>query len=823
MRIRTSYVAHALNTLCSVVLYVGPAYASAPQATQPAVDARALLDGYCVRCHNDKLQSGGLALSGVDVADPTKNAGVWEKVIRKLRAGMMPPIGQPRPDSVSYRAFIARLESSIDQAAAREPNPGRTETFHRLNRAEYKNAVRDLLTLDVDVSALLPTDDASYGFDNMAGVLKVNESLMERYLSAAQKTSRLAVGGAPPAPLGDVFSPSPEFPQDDHLDGLPFGTRGGTLIRYNFPQDAEYDISVEFMCAKNNVGPPCDPSRLYRDAHQLEVLVDGERVKLFTFDPRIQGDGGAASEPKSERGRARVRVPIKAGPREVAATFLKLPLIEETDSPRVRFDRPFYPGIPGVGAHMTVYQPYVGKVMIAGPFNPQGPGDTPSRRTIFSCRPKAPTRADECAKAILGRLARLAYRRPVTAIDLQSLMTFYRRGRMGGDFDSGIEIALRALLMSPEFLFRVEAEPAKVVAGSHYRIRDLELASRLSFFLWSSIPDDELLTTAISGRLKNPAVLEEQVLRMLADSRSDALTFNFASQWLQLRRLDGIRPVEALFPNFDEGLRQAARRETELFFDSVLREGRSAVELLTADYTFMNERLARHYGVPGVVNGSHFRRVTLADTSPRRGLLGQASMLMLTSQAIRTSPVVRGKWILETILGTPPPDPPANVPPLAEKARRGTVLTMRERMAEHRANPVCASCHSMMDPLGFALENFDAVGHWRDMEVPGQPIDASGTFPDGTKFNDLSTFRLALTQRPERFVTTLTERLLTFALGRGTEYYDMPAVRKIVRESASTNYRLSSIVLGVVKSAPFQMRTAGPATISTVAVRGTQQ
>ncbi len=802
-----------------------PASAASPQ--------RAVLDRYCVTCHNQTLKTGGLALDRLDVAKVAEGAEIWEKVIRKLRTGMMPPIGRPRPDEITQASVVSYLETELDRAAAARPDPGRTETFHRLNRTEYQNVIRDLLGVDADVVALLPTDDASYGFDNIAGVLKVSQSLLERYLAAARKIARIAVSRTPPAPVTDTFSISAYEAQYQRVEGLPFGTRGGALIRYNFPWDGEYTIGLSFSC---NQTEGCNSalagSAGFEIEHRLDVTVDDDPVHMFILPPGGPKNVGTTSyeADKADFLRFKVTVPIKGGQRDLGVAFHKPPSFEPSDWPRVRFQRPSYEGNM-VASGQGVYMPHLARVTVSGPFNTAGgPPDTASRRRIFVCRPA--NLADEmpCAKMILASLARRAYRRPVTEADLRGLLTFYEDGRIkDGGFEAGIEMALRALLTSPEFLFRTEADVAgrkdirlassRSDAGptiSVYRISDLELASRLSFFLWSSIPDDELLDVAAAGKLKDPTVLDRQVRRMLADARAEALTKSFLPQWLQLRKLEAITPSDAMFPNFDDSLRHAFQRETELFFDSIVRADHSVLDLLTANYTFLNERLATHYGVP-YVKGGHFRRVTLSDDSPRRGLLGQGSVLAVTSHPNRTSPVLRGKWILDNILGSPPPPPPANVPPLAEKKPSEASQTMRERMAAHRANPVCAGCHSMLDPAGFALENFDSVGQWRTVDESEAPIDASGSLPDGTKFGDLTQFRAALIRRPERFVSALTEKLLTYALGRGLEYYDMPAVRTITRQAARGDYRFSSLVAGIVQSVPFQRRRLPTPAASTIA------
>ena len=792
-----------------------PSRALASPSPASATEQRALLNKYCVTCHNARLKTAGLSLDTLDVTNVGGSPATWEKVVRKMRGGIMPPQGMPRPDAAAYDAFLTRLETQLDGVAAAHPNPGRKDVLHRLNRSEYRNVVRDLLAVDLDVTALLPPDDASYGFDNIAGVLKVSQSLLERYLAASRKITRTAVGNPPSAPGSETFRIPDELPQGDRIDGLPFGTRGGALIRYDFPQDAQYEITIGFGCSKlETVG--CDAIGGFADTHELEVTVDGERVKLFTLEPKRRttapGGGGASADV-----RLRVRVPVKGGPHDVGVAFLKLPSVEEADGLRVRFEKPLYQA-PWIGPDMAIYQPVVDKVTIAGPFDASGGVvETPSRRAVFACHPTAPADEARCARTILSRLARRAYRRPVADTDVDGLLAFYKDGRGKRGFEGGIEMALRALLVSPEFLFRVETDPVKAAPGSNYRASDLELASRLSFFLWSSIPDEALLDVAAQGRLRTPAVLEQQTRRMLADSRSRTLTGNFATQWLQLARLGTLRPSPQLYPDFDEGLRQAFVQETELLFDSILRENRSVVELLTANFTYVNQRLARHYGMPNI-GGSDFRRVALSEDSPHRGLLGQGSVLTLTSHAIRTSPVFRGKWILINVLGTPPPDPPANVPPLKEKkGEEGKALTMRERMAEHRANPVCATCHSVIDPLGFALENFDPIGRWRTVDETFKAVDASGSLPDGTKFQDIAGFRAGLLRHPERFVRTATEKLLTYGLGRGLEYYDMPTIRHIVADAAPGGYRLTDIVLGIVKSDPFQMRRAASPAVGAVA------
>jgi mono/diheme cytochrome c family protein len=853
-------------TLAAVGPQAAPQRAAQAPATESAAGSqRALFTKYCVSCHNETLKTRGtvpVAFDALDIADVTAAPEAWEGVVLKMRAGLMPPAGAPRPDKATSEAFVTRLEADLDRAAAANPNPGRTEPFHRLNRAEYRNAVRDLLDVDVDVSAMLPADDSSYGFDNIAGVLKISPTLMERYLAAAQKISRTAVGTAPAAPAIDYFRIADDLSQDVQLPGLPFGTRGGTRIAYTFPTDGEYEIRPRLTRDLNESLP------VYADAQVLEISIDGERVGTFTLPgvqsapasagrgrgarPRAGGGRGAAAPPatggrasqappapaqprpsdspddapdpqvpaisqiaptirisardRDARNRAdeawNLRVPVKAGRREVIVTFVnRTAALDETT--RLPFLRP-YPA--GVNIPETRLGAYLRSVEIAVPFNPVGPGTSASRERIFTCRPAAAPAEAACAQSILSSLARRAYRRPVTPADVEPLLAFYREGRNEADFEAGIERALRRLLVSPEFLFRVVRDPAGTAPGASYRISDVDLASRLSFFLWSSIPDEELLDLAETRRLGEPAVLASQVRRMLADPRAEAFTANFAGQWLFLRNLDAVVPVQSLFPDFDDTLRQAFRRETELFFDSVVREDRSALDVLRADYTFLNERLAKHYGVPNV-KGSHFRRVSLGPDSPRAGILGQGAVLTVTSYPDRTSPVVRGKWILENLLGTPPPPPLPNVGDLKPNDDTGAVLSMRERMEQHRRNPVCASCHSMMDPLGLSLENFDAVGKWRTLGESAAPIDASGRLPDGTLFEGPGGLREALL-RSDRFVATLTEKLMTYALGRGLEYYDRPAVRAILRDAAQDEYRMSSLIAGIVQSTPFRMRRA---------------
>ena len=739
---------------------------------------------YCLGCHSSQLHTAGLDLQSADATNPAADSEVWEKVVRRLRARQMPPAPLPRPDETTYAAVVAKLSASLDAAAEAAPNPGRTDTFRRLNRTEYQNAVRDLLAVNVDVANLLPTDESSHGFDNIT-VGNLSPTLLDRYISAAEKISRLAVGRPGNSPDGYTYRLPPDLTQEQHLDGLPIGTRGGALVPYTFPLDAEYDIVVRLSRDRN------EEVEGLREPHDVEILLDRERLGLFTITPPKD----PTEQPLVDQ-HLRVRVPIKAGPHEVGVTFIKKPteLIETERQPYLaRFN--FY-------RHPRV-TPALYSVSIAGPYDANGPGESPSRRRLFTCTPADRSEEDACANEILTTLTRRAYRRPVTDRDLERPLEFFRQARSEGGFDAGIEMALSAVLVSPEFLFRVERDPEGIASGTAYRLSDVELASRLSFFLWSSIPDDELLDTAIAGKLHQPDVLESQVRRMLADQRSETLVTNFASQWLYLRNLDGIRPDMRLFPDFDDNLRQSFRRETELFFESILRENRSVLDLLRADYTFLNERLAKHYGIPNIY-GSRFRRVDLEPGVMRGGLLRQGSVLTVTSYATRTSPVIRGKWILANILGVPPPPPPPNVPAL-EETKIAANLTVRDRLAAHRENPVCYSCHRLTDPVGFSLENYDAVGHWRTLDGEA-PIDASGGLPDGSEFDGIEGIEKAILARPEIFVGVVAEKLMTYGLGRGVEYYDAPAIREVVREAKADDFRLSTLILGITESVPFQMR-----------------
>ena len=773
-----------------VVFLCLPVGASA-QTTPSATGSRSVLDQYCVTCHNQRLETAGLRLDELDVSDPGQHAEVWEKVVRKLRTGTMPPSTRPQPSAADRGALVAWLETALDQFAVATPNPGRTESLRRLNRTEYQNAIRDLLALNVDATALLPADEAGYGFDNV-NVGDLSPALLDRYISAAQKISRLAIGTTQTSMQSDVVRVPADTTQEGHVAGLPIGTRGGLTTSYTFAQDGEYEIEIRL--ARNRTG---NIGGLRGETlHTVQLLLDRMPVSTFTVQRPENGDDKFADA------HLKIRVPLTAGPHDVGATFLKQSssLLETERQPLLaHFNEQRHPRL----------TPAIYQVTITGPYAPQGVSETPSRARLFVCTPEAvdSSEAEEaCAEEILSTLMRRAYRRPVSSEDVDGAMAFFREGRAAGDFDAGVGNALTSVLINPEFLFRVELDPDDVATGEAYQVNDLELASRLSFFLWSSIPDDELLDVAVRGELGRPGELERQAERMLADPRSSNLASNFAGQWLLLRNLDAVSPNPRLYPDFDDNLRQAFRLETELFFDSVLREDRSVLDLLRADYTFLNERLAKHYGIPGVY-GSRFRRVDLDEDSERGGLLRHGSILSVTSYATRTSPVIRGKWVLDNIYGAPPPPPPANVPVLEENSVAAN-LPMRERLSQHRSNPVCASCHNMIDPVGFALENFDAVGRWRDHGGDMGMMDASGGLPGVGEFDGVDGLEDGLLSRPELFAGRVSEKLLTFALGRGTAHYDAPVIRRILREAKSEDYRFSSLIVGIVKSVPFRMRTS---------------
>ena len=757
---------------------------------------RALLDRYCVTCHNQKLHTDGLSLEAANLATDADriphDSATWEKVLEKVKGGFMPPAGMPRPNAQAVDGLVTWVEGAFDRAAREHPDPGRV-VLHRLNRAEYANAIRDLLALEVDVDGLLPPDDSNDGFDNMADTLTFSPALLEGYLKAALKISNLAVGDPRTSPTVATFRVHGDLSQDVHAEGLPLGTRGGLAARYNFPLDGEYVFKTTLM--KSNRGL----LRGVETPSELEVTLDGTRIHLAKV-------GGAEDETASNENppavalaiekRFDVRVPVKAGPHTVTVAF-----IQESSAEKIDMTEPHIRNLDNT--QVVIGVPEVDTVSIGGPFDATGVGDTPSRRRIFACRPATPREEVPCARKILTAIARRAYRRPLTPAQTDQLTTAFESGRSRQrSFDGGVRRGLAQILTNPQFLFRFEADPTNVAPDAPYRLGDFELASRLSFFLWSSIPDDELLRVAAQKRLGNPAVLEQQVRRMLADQKADALIQNFVGQWLYLRNLKRFAPDQPLFPDFDDNLRQTFRRETEMFCGSVLRGDKNVLELLNADYTFVNERLAKHYGIPGVY-GDQFRRVTIHDEN-RRGLLGQGSILAVTSYANRTSPVLRGKWILTNIVGTPPPPPPPNVPALKENAP-GQNLTLKERTLAHRADPACAGCHRPMDPLGFALEGFDAIGRERTMDGTMR-VDTSGEFADGTKIDGAADLRQRLLSRPDEFVGTLTERLMTYAIGRPAGFNDMPAIRSIVRDAARDDDRFSAIVLGIVKSVPFQMK-----------------
>ncbi len=798
-----------------------PAVAQSAPALSPQ---RQLLNQYCIACHNQgmvnstpvegesllftQLRGLGLTLDTENVDDVSENPEVWEKVVRKLRVGVMPPPDNPRPGHEDYTEFRMWLEQQLDAAATVRFDPGRTEAFHRLNQTEYANVVRDLLQLDIDVDELIPADPPDqHGFDNNAEVLSLSPVLMERYVSAAHKIAELAVGAAPRGPAIKTYEVPLNLIQDDRLsDELPFGSRGGAAVEHTFPVDGEYRITVKLQT--NYV----DFVRGYDQPHQMEISLDGELLQVVDFG----GDAPGTPAPYSYAGNIRgsddweefmmafaeqgfqMQLPVKAGPRTIGATFPR----EMWEPEGVNQPRLF-------GYHLAVTElpdanPGVGSILIEGPLTVDGPGDTPSRQRIFSCAPASADEEPACAREILGSLARQAYRRPVTDSDVAELYQFFEAGRQEGGFDTGIQFALERVLVAPDFLFRIQQDPAGVAAGDIYQISDVELASRLSFFLWSSGPDEELLQLAEDEELRQPGVLAAQVQRMMAHEKADAFINNFVGQWLYLRNLDNVYPLPSAFPEFDENLRESLKRETQLFIDDQIRADHSLLELLSADYTYLNERLAEHYGIPGIY-GNHFRKVSL-DGNQRGGLLGHGSLMTVTSYPNRTSVVLRGKFVLENLLGSPPPEPPPNVPAL-ETSSEGRELTMREAMAQHRENPACRVCHAAMDPIGFSLENYDAVGKWRDM-FAGVDVDASGLLPDGAAFDGRNGLQGLLLERPDDFVGTVTEKLLTYALGRGVEYYDMPTVREIVRAAKEDDSSWSSVILGVVESAPFQMRRA---------------
>ena len=827
------------NPPSAVVTSTASQLPSSSSAARTASPQRVVLNRYCITCHNEKLKTAGLMLDKANVDNPAAEPEIWEKVVRKLRTVAMPPVGAPRPDKATYDSLATYLETALDRASAAKLDPG-APVAHRLNRAEYTNAIRDLLAVEIDGEALLPADDSGRGFDNLGDLLTVSPVLMERYMSAASKVSSLAIGDRSIPAVAETYRVPPKVSQDDRQnDDLPFGSRGGIAVRHPFPLDGEYLIQVRLERNSDEY-----IRGLLGEPHELDVRLDGTKIKRFSVGGERHGATGplhtrngqyyesATEEQMYEYygdGTLQVRFPARAGTHLVQVAFLKKSLEPEgilevaPAHDTAREDMDDYKG----------GEPAVESVTITGPYDAKGPGETASRRKIFVCKPAAAgepgnhtqlvsmavggnnTNGDEaCAKKILSTLTRRAYRRPITDEDIQPLLALFRTGSANGGFEAGIQLALRRMLAGPEFLFRIEHDPANVSPNTAYQISDVELASRLSFFLWSSIPDDQLLALAEQGKLKDPAVLERQVRRMLIDPRSKALVDNFAGQWLYIRNIRQVSPDPNAFPDFDDELRQAFEKETELFFESNLREDRPVLDLLNANYTFVNARLAEFYGIPNDY-GSNFRRVAVTDEN-RRGLLGQGSILTVTSRANRTSPVLRGKWVLQNLLGSPPPPPPPDVPPLKEKGADIQNLTMRQRMEAHRANPNCAGCHARMDPIGFALDNFDGIGKFRTTDGKNA-LDVSGALLDGTKFQGPAELRNVILSRSDQFVYNVTEKLLTYALGREADYYDAPAVRKIAREAAATKYRWSSIILGITKSTPFQMRKSlEPATTAEV-------
>jgi mono/diheme cytochrome c family protein len=802
----------------ALVLYgksAGQQNQSAAPSAESVAAQKAIVTQYCMTCHSDKAKAAGMDsarkinFDTLDIAHVETNAETWELIVRKLRAGMMPPANMKRPDPATYKGFITWLENELDRTAVTyTPPPG----LHRLNRTEYANVIKDMLDLDVDPGRYLPSDDSTHGFDNIAGALGVSSTLVEAYVLAAQKISRLAIGEPATASL-TVYRTPEDTSQDYHIEGLPFGTRGGMLKEHVFPSDGEYQITITPIFG-DNMSPtgfgsvPCE---------KLEVLLDGERIALLDWQgggrsPAATCGGRRVAEVRSGQSGAdlgrtsgmRVRFATKAGAHALGVTFL-----QTNFAPVLDLDQHFMRDTVQTGPTPGfTYFPHVGTVRIEGPFNAQQADDSPSRRKIFICRPRNAADEDACARKIITSLATKAFRRPASGTDVNELVEFYKQGRKEGNFDDGIEIALARLLSAPKFIYRIEAEPANLKAGETYRLSDLDLASRLSFFLWSTSPDDELVRVASQGKLKEPAVLEQQVRRMLKDKKAETLATNFAGQWLNLRGLQAQSPLPMLYPDFDDPLRQAMRREVELLFDNIVREDRPVTELLTADYTFVNERLAKHYGIPNVY-GSQFRRVTLGpDMDVRKGLTGKGALLVTTAKPDRTSPVTRGKWIMTNILGMKPPDPPPDVPPLpprvTDAAGNAKVPSMRQKMLDHRVRSDCIQCHSMMDPIGFALENFDAIAAWRTQDE-GNSVDPTGTMFDGTKVNGPTGVRNWLVGYSDQFVEVTVEKLVTYALGRGVDYQDMPLVRSIAHDAAKNGNKFSTIVLNIVKSKPFLM------------------
>jgi hypothetical protein len=767
-----------------------PAMAVSHAAGGLTVDAQnAFVASNCSTCHDDEAKTGGLTLEHFDAAKIEQSAEVAEKMIRKLRAGLMPPAGAPRPAAGALNTFAAALESGLDAAASTNPNPGRP-ALHRLNRFEYANSVRDLLALEVDPASLLPADDSSHGFDNMAEVLNMSPTLMEGYVRAAGKISRSALGDPGMSPLVETYHIPQSFSQTDHVPGTPFGTRGGMVTRHHFPMDAEYIFKLSFYYS--SIGPVFGASQ-EKGSQKIEIAINGERAALLDFNPDMKVSDDLRTPP----------IPIKAGAQTVSVSFLTT-----SSGPVEDFLMPFQQALADLStghiAGLTAL-PHLRDVGIQGPYNATGVGDTVSRRKVLVCRPTGPADELPCARKIISTLARQAFRRPVSGGDLEGLMKLYHAGREKNDFENGIRVAVQAIVADPQFVFRFERTPANVAPGTNFRVTDLELASRLSYFLWSTAPDAQLVSLAAQKKLHEPGVLEQQVRRMMADPRAEVLATNFAEQWLGLRNLNDMQPDVYVFPDWDNNLTRSMRKETQLFFSSIMHEDHNVLDLLNANYTFIDERLARHYGIPNIT-GTRFRRITVTDET-RFGLLGHASVLTATSLANRTSPVSRGKWVLEQILGVKAPVPPPNIPALKENTEGTRPLSVRERLESHRVNEPCASCHKIMDPLGFALEGFDAIGA-RRLRDGAFPVDASGQLYDGTKVDGPVSLRNALMARGDVFIRNFTQNLLTYALGRGVEYYDMPAVRAIARDAAANENRFSSLVLGIVKSTPFQMRRA---------------
>jgi len=800
-----------LPAIFSLLLLSHPLYSQSLQSGGELMQAT--LQQFCIACHNDSLQSGNLSFQKIDLTQVSGHGAIPERLLAQLRSGRMPPVGMPRPDHNTYTSLITWLETEIDKLAAANPTPGRTDTFHRLNRSEYANAVRDLLSLEVNVEELLPADDIdAYGFDNMTEVLNVSPALMESYLSAARKTARMSIGESPLAPIAETYEVPILLNQADRMsEDLPFGSRGGLAVRHYFPADGNYDLAITLH--RNYV----NYVRGLGSSHELEVRLDGKLVQTFSFggeEPDVLqapasyagnqfGDSEWEEYMLFADSNLLLQFPATAGPHVVGVSFVR-----KFTEPEGVLQPPQSVFAAAVN-EMRDGDAAVERMEITGPYRSTPARNTPSRRAIFTCQPANDTgRAQEaCAYGILASLAQRAYRRPVGDAEVNMLMNFYRAGLSDGSFDDGIQLALERLLISPDFLFRVERDPANIEPDTNYQLTSIELASRLSFFLWSSIPDIELLDSAKNGTLQNPQVLEQQTRRMLADPRSKALVQNFAGQWLYLRNLRSLVPDAVEFPEFDENLRDAFRQESELFFESLIRENRSVTDLLGNGYTFMNERLAKHYGIENVY-GSHFRRIYLEGeiAEQRGGILGQGSLLTATSYANRTSPVLRGKWVLTNILGTPPPPPPPDVSDLPERGADGQQANIRDRLLQHRADPACSGCHAPMDPLGLALENYDAIGRWRVTGEAGVPIDASGQMPNGAQFYGLQGLRELLLERRDEFVGTVTEKLLAYAMGRPPEYFDKPTIRSIVRDTALENHSWSSIIVGIVLSTPFRNR-----------------